>query len=96
MDTTTINTVSGIGSREVLAPVSLSAKKAITAHRPRGASVQDAVDLSPTGIALSQADVQSRVRIARTYEIRAEIKAGTFMTPGRIDGTVERLLDILR
>jgi hypothetical protein len=35
------------------------------------------------------------LRIARICEIRAEIKAGTFLTPERIDGTIERLLEIL-
>jgi hypothetical protein len=32
---------------------------------------------------------------ARISEILAEIKAGTFLTPERLNGTVERLLDIL-
>jgi hypothetical protein len=35
------------------------------------------------------------LRIVRIDEIRAEIKAGTFLTPERVDGTVERLLEIL-
>ena len=95
MDATTINAVSGIGSCEVSAPVSSSTGKAITGQPPTGSPVEDTVELSPAGIALSRADVQSRLRIARISEIRAEIRAGTFLTPERIDGTIERLLEIL-
>jgi hypothetical protein len=53
------------------------------------------VELSPAGIALSWADIQSPQRFARLCDLRAEIKAGTFLTPERMDGTVESLLDIL-
>ena len=96
MDATTINAVSGIGSREVSARgVGLASGKVITGQPPMGSPVKDIVELSPAGIALAQADVQSRLRIARICEIRAEIKAGVFLTPERMDGTVERLLEIL-
>jgi len=95
MDATTINTVSGVGSHDVSPRVGLNTEKAITVKPPTGPPVQDTVELSPTGIAFSRADVQSRLRIVRIDEIRAEIKAGTFLTPERVDGTVERLLEIL-
>ena len=95
MDATTINTVSGIGSREASARVGLGTGKAITGQPPMGSQVEDIVELSPAGIALSRADVQSCVRRARMSEIRAEIKAGTFLTPERMDGIVERLLETL-
>jgi hypothetical protein len=95
MDATTIKTVSGIGSSEASAWVGLSTEKAITGQPPTGSRVKDTVELSPAGISLSRADVQSRLRIARICEIRAEVKAGAFLTPERMDGTVERLLEIL-
>jgi hypothetical protein len=95
MDATTINTVSGPGSREPPARVGVGTGKAITVRPPTGSPVEDTLELSPAGIALSRADVQSHVRIARISGIRAEIKAGTFLTPERMDGTVERLLKIL-
>ena len=95
MDATTINTASGVGSREVWARVGLNTEKAITVKPQAGSPIEDTVELSPTGRALSRADVQSRLRIIRISEIRAEIKAGTFLTPNRVDGTVERLLEIL-
>jgi hypothetical protein len=95
MDATTINAVSGIGSRKVSARVGLSTGKAITGQPPAGSPVEDTVELSPAGIALSRAEVRSCVRRARILDIRAEIKAGTFLTPERMDGTIERLLEIL-
>ena len=95
MDATRINTVSGIGSRKGSARVGLSTGKAITGQPPAGSPVEDTVELSPAGIALSRADVQSPPQFARKCEIRAEIKAGAFPTPERMDGIVERLLEIL-
>jgi len=38
---------------------------------------------------------QSSFSLARTRAIRAEIEAGTFETRARIDGTVDRLLDVI-
>ena len=95
MDATTINTGSGSGSREVSALVGLSTGKAIKGQPPKGSSVEDTVELSPAGIALSRAGVQSPSRFARTCEIRAAIKAGTFETPERVDETVKRLLKVI-
>jgi len=95
MDATTIKTVSAIGSNEVLAPVALSAEKAISGQPPTGSPVEDTVELAPAGIPLSRAEVRSYVRRARIPDIRAEIEARTFLTPERMDGTVERLLEIL-
>jgi len=56
----------------------------------------DSVEFTPTSRALP-AEVMSKVslRLARANAIRAEIDAGTYETPERIRGTVERLLDII-
>ena len=95
MDATPINTVSGVGSREASPRVGLGSGKAITEQPPRSSPVEDIVELSPAGIALSRAGVQFPPRLSRISEIRAEVKAETFLTPERMDGTVERLLEIL-
>jgi hypothetical protein len=58
-------------------------------------SIEDTVEPSPAGIAISRSEIQSQLRSARVSEIRAEINAGTFMTAERVDGTVERLLKLL-
>ena len=68
MDATAINTVSEIGGRGAPARVGLTTKKAITVQPPTGSPVEDAVELSPAGIALSRADVQSRLRRARILD----------------------------
>jgi len=95
MDATPVNTVSGIGSGEASVRVGLNTEKTITAKPPTGSPIEDLVELSQLGVALSRAEVESRLRTARICEIRAGIKAGTFETPQRVDGTVERLLEIL-
>lgn len=95
MDAIPITTVSGVGSREASPRVGFGTGKTITGQPPRGSPVEDTVELSPAGIALSRAGVQSPPGLARISEIRAAIKAGTFETPERIDGTIERLLEML-
>lgn len=55
----------------------------------------DSVEFSPEGLALSRATGRSSLRLARQQSIRAEINAGTYLTPERLQGTVERLLDVL-
>lgn len=59
--------------------------------------IQDTVELSGHVDHVLPAEVMEHVsaRLARTNAIRAEIEAGTYETPERIAGTVERLLDIL-
>ena len=95
MDATTMNTISGIGSREASVRVSSSTGKASAVQPPTGLPVEDTVELSPAGMALSRADVQSRTRFARICEVRADIKAETFETPKRVNETVKRLLKVI-
>lgn len=91
----TINTASGIGRCEVSTPDGLSTAKAITAQPPTGSPVEDVVELSPAGIALSRGAVQSLRRFARISEIRAAIRAETFETPERVAETVKKLLKVI-
>ncbi|MFQ5461214.1 MAG: hypothetical protein ACE5E5_01165 [Phycisphaerae bacterium] len=71
--------------------------------KPAGGTIEafplakgDSVEFTPMSRALP-AEVMSKVslRLARANAIRAEIDAGTYETPERIRGTVERLLDII-
>ena len=55
----------------------------------------DTVDVSRRGDAATRAVEKSSLRIARTRAIRAEILAGTYETADRINGTVERMLDVI-
>lgn len=63
--------------------------------QPVGATGEDIIELSPLGRALAQAASQSTLRIAQIHAIRSEIEAGTYETSARINGTAERLLNIL-
>lgn len=70
-----------------------------TTSTPRSTSrigdERDVVEFSAQGRALARAVRESSLRIAKTRAIRAEIEAGTYETPERIQGTVQRLLDVL-
>ncbi len=67
MGATTISTVSAVRRREAWARVGLGAGTAITGQLPLGSPVEDTVELSPAGIALSRAEVQSRRRFGRVW-----------------------------
>jgi hypothetical protein len=61
---------------------------------PSGPTI-DRVDLSDEGLRLSRAALEEDARIARRAQIVADIAAGTYITPDKIDVTVDRLLDVL-
>jgi len=64
-------------------------------ERLGGRPGEDRVEISNLGALLSQARDLPDVRVERIARIRAEIAAGTFETPERIEGTVGRLLEEL-
>jgi len=53
------------------------------------------VEFSRSETAIALAAARSSLSIARTRALRGAIDAGTFETPARINGTVERLLDVI-
>ena len=55
----------------------------------------DTFEFSDEGVALARATALSTLRIARMAAIRDEIHNNIYETPARINGTVERLLDVL-
>lgn len=55
----------------------------------------DQLEISEMGIMLSKLRELPDVRLDRVTRIRAEIEAGTFETPARIEGTVDRMLEEL-
>jgi len=59
------------------------------------AAYKDTVEFSNIGRALARGVEQSSLRIARTRAIRAQIENGTYETPERINGTAQRLLDVI-
>jgi len=55
----------------------------------------DSVEISRLGRTMSRITTDSSMRFARINAIRAQIAEGTFETPERISGTVDRLLDVV-
>jgi len=55
----------------------------------------DTVEISTIGRSLANANDVSRLSIARLQAVRTEIENGTFETPERIHGTVDRLIQFL-
>ncbi|MGB2984538.1 MAG: hypothetical protein WBE26_01535 [Phycisphaerae bacterium] len=74
-----------------LAPTSIPSSQSPVSQTSGG----DRVKLSRCGPALTHAEEGSSFCTARTRAIRAEILDGTYETPERINGTVERLLDVI-
>ncbi len=64
-------------------------------HSVTSALDHDVIELSVVGKAFAVAFGHSSLRAAKAAAIRAEISNGTFETPERINGTVERLLDVI-
>ena len=61
-----------------------------TAHRPAAQAPADRIDEW-----IEQARRLPRVRMDLIRRVRAEIEAGTYETPERIDAAIDRLLDEL-
>lgn len=59
------------------------------------APIADQVEFSQEALALSRAVSDSTRRIMRIAAIRDEIRAGTFETNQRVDGTVDSILQLL-
>jgi len=57
--------------------------------------IRDTVELSDFGRALAEAADSSTFRLARVRAVRGEIQRGVYFTTERINGTADRLLDVL-
>ncbi len=69
-----------------------------TQPQPASAEVSersDSVEISRLGRTLSEVMTQSSLRLAKINAIRTQIAEGTFETPERIHGTVNRLIDVI-
>ena len=84
-----------IASYSSLAPVAREAPGPAARMPAYRTSDGDTAEFSRAAEALARTTMESSFRLARTRAIRAEIENGTFVTPERIHGTVERLLDVI-
>lgn len=70
------------------------AGRAAPGQRPQaGGPIADEVQISDAARVAEQAQGASDIRHQRVAAIRAEIAAGTYETPERLEGALERLLD---
>lgn len=58
-----------------------------------GKSIQDELQLSDAARLLDQVDDVPEVRMDKVASIRAQIEAGTYETPEKLDIALDRLLD---
>ena len=65
------------------------------AGQAESSSATDSVEISRLGRTMSRIMNDSSLRLARINALRAQIADGTFETPERINGTVDRLLDVV-
>lgn len=63
---------------------------------PSSVQKEDSVEISSIGRSLANVHEPSSLNLARMQAIKSEIEKGTFETPERIMGTVDRLLHVLR
>jgi negative regulator of flagellin synthesis FlgM len=60
---------------------------------PRGAGTIDQLDISPEADFVAQARELPEIREDRVASIRAQIAAGTYETPEKLDAALSRLID---
>jgi anti-sigma28 factor (negative regulator of flagellin synthesis) len=85
--------INGISNLPPIAPT--APNLTIPTRQETPVAESDTVELSRFGRALARAAEQSSLSVARVRAIRLEIENGIFETPERINGTVNRLLDVL-
>jgi negative regulator of flagellin synthesis FlgM len=85
------------GTTHVHGPQGINAPH--TVHRgqntqtDRSAGSVDRLDISQAAAAASQAVESGQIRTALVNSIRAQIAAGTYDTPAKLDAALERMLD---
>ena len=87
--------INNIASYSSPPPVAREAPAPVARMPAYRTSDGDTAEFSEAAEVLARAAAESSFRIARTRAIRAEIENGTYITPERIHGTVERLLDVI-
>ncbi|MBU0718510.1 MAG: hypothetical protein KJ749_09705 [Planctomycetes bacterium] len=80
--------------QSLLVPVRANSGLELRGSAP-GGPASDSVEFSRLGRALARGVEESTFSLARIRAIRGQIADGTFETPERINGTVDRLLDVV-
>lgn len=93
-----MSAIVNVGSTPAILPFFVASTPSATSVDPSAAAAAirgDTVEFSPLGRALARATELSSFSLAKVRAIREEIASGTYETPQRIAGTVNRLIDIL-
>ncbi len=91
-----MSAIINIGSSYPTPPVQPGAPHTASRSVDAASAASDSVEISRFGQALSRVDGPSSLSLARIQALRREIESGTFESQARIDGTVSRLVDVLR
>ena len=84
------------GTTHIHGPHGINAPHAPFRGQPAGEAAvhsADRVDISPAALAAMQATEGDGIRDGLVSQIRAQIAAGTYETPEKLDTAVQRLLD---
>ena len=91
-----MNDISGINAVYAL-PAVTAQRRAVaeTAAEDGHRATDDKVEISDMAVLLSQVRDLPELRMERIVQLQAEIADGTFETPERLAGTVDRVLEEL-
>jgi len=91
-----MSAIVNVGSMPAILPYPAApARATASAGSTSSCNCGDVVEFSPLGRALARAAELSSFSLAKVRAIREEIANGTYETPQRIAGTVNRLVDVL-
>ncbi len=99
-DVAIMSEISNIGITNSYATAYRTSNTASAGQTQRGAQGQgvgesDPVEFSRLGRMLAGANDTSSLRLAKIQALRAEIADGTFETHERIEGTIDRMIQVL-
>lgn len=85
------------GTTHVHGPQGINAPHSVergqNSQSARSAGAVDRVEISSAAAAASQAAETGQIRTALVNSIRAQIAAGTYDTPAKLDAALERMFD---
>ena len=87
-----VNSAASVGGAQPINPVQ-NVSEAAKPTEATSVSPQDTVEISSAGRMLETLSQSPEIRPERLAQIKAEIEAGTYETPEKLDAALEKLLD---
>lgn len=89
--------VNGPGSVQRSVPIRQQAPAAAPkTNTPSAAAPRDAVEISAAGKLLDKAGQSPEIRAARLAQIKADIEAGKYETPEKLEAALEKMLGAIQ